>query len=425
MVATPTLSQGDEWRIHWKLVLACGIGFSYGAIATYATGLFIEPLTDEFGWSRAEISGGMSIAALLSVPLAPILGILIDRFGTRRLAFSGIVGTALCFTLFAMMNGSLSVWLSLWALYALLSVGINSTVWAAAVSGVFASGRGLALGVTLSGAAVAQVIAPPLTAWLIEAFGWRWAFALLGFGWGTPGLILCFLYLFDVHDQRKRVAPVDRPADAPLLPGLSVAQAVRSLALYRIGAATLIMMILTIGMIVHQVPLLTETGISRQTAAFLASLTGVAGIVGKLVSGYLMDRMDAGLISSLTIGMAALAFLLLLLPLQSLPLMVVAMIVLGYTNGCKFQICAYLTSRYAGMRNFGKVFGVMSCLVALGAGLGPFIAGLIHDLFGSYRVFLMIGVPASLLSGLLLFRLGPFPEWKTETEIASVGAAPV
>lgn len=421
MVAMQNLSLREEWGRYWKLVLACSIGFSYGAVATYATGLFIEPLSDEFGWSRAEIAGGMSLAALLSIPLAPVLGFLIDRFGTRRLAFSGIIGTALCFSLFSMMNGSLSVWLSLWALYAILSVGINSTVWAAAVSGVFSSGRGLALGVTLSGAALAQVIAPPLTQWLIEAFGWRSAFVLLGVGWGGPGLILCLMYLFDVHDQRKRETRAIQPAD---LPGLSVAQAVRTLALYRIGASTLIMMILTIGMIVHQVPLLTEIGISRQTAAFLASLTGVAGIFGKLVSGYLMDRMDAGLISCLTIGIASLAFVLLLLPSQSLPLMVIAMIVLGYTNGCKFQVCAYLTSRYVGMRNFGKVFGVMSCLVALGAGLGPFLAGLIHDLFGSYRPLVMIGIPASLLSGLLLFRLGPYPIWKTEAEVVLVGAAP-
>ncbi len=237
MLVTQNLSAADEWRSQWKLVLACVIGFSYGAVATYATGLFIEPLTEEFGWSRAEISGGMSIAALLSVPLAPILGILIDRFGTRRLAFSGIIGTTICFVLFSMVNGSLSLWLALWALYAILSVGINSTVWAAAVSGVFASGRGLALGVTLSGAALAQVIAPPLTQWLIEAYGWRWAFVLLGVGWGTPGLILCLMYLYDIHDQRKRLVPSTRSAEAPILPGLSVVEAVRNLALYRIGAA--------------------------------------------------------------------------------------------------------------------------------------------------------------------------------------------
>ena len=402
-----------EWSSNWKLVLAAAIGFSYSAVATYSAGLFIEPLTAEFGWSRAEIAGGLSIAALLSVPLAPILGVLIDRFGTRLLALSGIIGTALCFWLFSVMNGSLTLWFWLWVLYALLSVGVNSTVWAAAVSGVFVAGRGLALGVTLSGAALAQVVAPPLTQWLIEDYGWRWAFALLGFGWGAPGLILCLLYLYDVHDHRKQMAPQDRPV-SPVLPGLSVVEAVRSLALYRIGAATLIMMILTIGVIVHQVPLLTETGVARQTAAFLAGLTGVAGICGKLVSGYLMDRMDAGLIGSLTMAMASLAFVLLLLPAQPLWLMVTAMIILGYSNGCKFQVCAYLTSRYAGMRNFGKVFGIMSCLVALGAGLGPFLAGLIHDLSGSYRILVIAGVPASLLSGLLLYRLGRYPDWKSE-----------
>lgn len=300
----------------------------------------------------------------------------------------------------------------LWVAYAVLSVGVNSTVWAAAISGVFTTGRGLALGFTLSGAALAQVIAPPLTQWLIEAYGWRMAFVILGLGWGAPGLIFCFFFLYDAHDHRKQSARRgDAVASIPLQ-GMTLKEATRSVPLLRVGVATLIMMVLTIAVIVHQVPILTETGISRQQAAFLASLTGIAGIVGKLVSGYLMDRMDAGLVSSLTMGIAALAFVMLLVPGISLGAMILAMIVLGYSNGCKYQICAYQTSRYAGMRNFGKIFGVMSCLVALGAGLGPYLAGVVYDYFGSYRPLLMVGVPASLLSGVLLFRLGPYPNWQ-------------
>lgn len=389
---------------------------SFHSVTTYGFGLFIEPLTAEFGWSRSQVSSGLSVAALLSVPLAPLLGAMVDRWGSRRLALPGIIMTGLCLTSFSLANGSVTQWLVLWAGYAILSVGVNSTVWAAAISGVFTAGRGLALGVTLSGAALAQVFAPPLAQWLIDGYGWRMAFVGLGVGWGAPALLLCLFFLFDAHDrQRSRQRDKKGPTLRPSLPGLSIGAACRNLALLRIGAATLIMMILTIAVIVHQVPLLTELGVSRQTAALLAGLTGAAGLVGKLVTGYLMDRMHAGLVSSLTMGVAALAFLMLLEPSRSLPLVVLSMVILGYSSGSKFQICAYQTSRYAGMRNFGKIFGVMSCLVALGAGLGPFVAGLIYDLFGSYRPLVLVGIPASLISGLLLFRLGPYPEWRAET----------
>lgn len=418
-------SASREWRTSWAMVMAACIGMSFHSVTTYGFGLFIEPLTVEFGWSRAQVSSGLSLAALLSVPLAPLLGAMVDRWGSRRLALPGIVMTGLCLSFFSLANGSVTQWLGLWVAYTFLSVGVNSTVWAAAISGVFTAGRGLALGVTLSGAALAQVFAPPLTQWLIESFGWRMAFIGLGLGWGSPALLLCLFFLYDAHDRgRRQVDP--GAADVPpvvrlTLPGLSIGQACRNLALLRIGAATLIMMVLTIGVIVHQVPLLTEIGVSRQTAAYLAGLTGMAGLIGKLVTGYLMDRMHAGWVSSLTVGVAAIAFLLLLDPSRNLPLVVLAMVILGYSSGSKFQICAYQTSRYAGMRHFGKIFGVMSCLVALGAGLGPFLAGVIYDLFGSYRALVMIGVPASLLSGLLLFRLGAYPDWQAEGP--TVGAA--
>lgn len=408
------------------MVMAACIGMSFHSITTYSFGLFIEPLATEFGWGRSEVSSGLSIAALLSVPLAPLLGAMVDRWGSRRLALPGIVMTGLCMASFAFANGTVMQWLGLWMAYAILSVGVNSTVWAAAISGVFTSARGLALGVTLSGAALAQVFAPPLTQWLIDSYGWRAAFIALGLGWGTPALLLCTFFLYDAHDRVKseiRPGHSDKPAVRPLLPGLSIGEALRSLALLRIGAATLIMMVLSIGVIVHQVPILTEIGVTRQTAAYLAGLTGIAGLVGKLVTGYLMDRIDAGLISSLTMGIAALAFIMLLEPSRTPPMIVMAMLILGYSSGSKFQICAYQTSRYAGMRNFGKIFGVMSCLVALGAGLGPFFAGLIYDWFGSYGPLVMIGIPASLLSGLLLFRLGPYPEWRAEAGFSDAALA--
>lgn len=151
---------------------------------------------------------------------------------------------------------------------------------------------------------------------------------------------------------------------------------------------------------------------SRQTAAFLAGLTGVASIVGKLMTGYFLDRLDAGIVGSLTMAVCSLSFVLLLLPIQSLPVIVAAMLILGYSNGCKFQICAFQTAHYAGLRHFGKIFGVMSCLVALGAGLGPLIAGLLYDLYGSYQPLLIAGIAASLLSGVLLYGLGSRPEKK-------------
>lgn len=88
------------------------------------------------------------------------------------------------------------------------------------------------------------------------------------------------------------------------------------------------------------------------------------------------------------------------------------MIIIGYGAGTKLQIAAYLTSRYGGLRNFGKIFGVMSSLIAVGGGLGPIAAGAVYDHFGSYTYLLLLGIPGTLLCGLLIFKLGPYPRWE-------------
>ncbi len=422
MSETSALSAREEWKAYWPLVLACSVGFSFHSVATYSLGLFMTPLSNEFGWNRTQISAGLTVAALLAIPLSPIVGAMIDRWGSRRLAIPGLVLTGGAIAGFGLANGSMTQWLFLWTTYAVLSLGIKSTMWTAAISSMFASSRGMALAVTLSGTAVAQILSPPITHWLIDSLGWRQAFFWLGVGWAAPALVLCVLFLYDAHDRRRAAAKAGKPSPVGELTGLSVAQAVRSRALWQVAIATLIIMVLTIGFIVHQVPILTEAGVSRERAAWLASFAGVAGITGKLFTGYLLDRFRANWIGGITMGIAALAFVLLLEPFRSPTAILVAMFVIGYSSGCKLQICAYLTSRYGGMKNFGKVFGVMSSLIAVGAGIGPVLAGAVHDISGSYTPMVLAGIPAALFAGVLLLLLGPYPVWG-ETPEASPAPA--
>ena len=120
---------------------------------------------------------------------------------------------------------------------------------------------------------------------------------------------------------------------------------------------------------------------------------------------------------------AAIAFALLLEPLRTPTLIVVAMVIIGYASGTKLQICGYLTTRYGGMRNFGKIFGTMASIIALGTGLGPVLGGFVYDLYGSYAPFLVAGMAGSLLSGLLIFGLGRYPEWEQDARAAAPAEA--
>lgn len=410
-------SAAAEWKAHWPLALAAMAGFSLHPVPTYAIGLFIEPLNREFGWGRAQITGGMTIAAIAMMVLSPLVGAAVDRWGARRLAVPGTLLTALSIALFGMADGTATQWWLLWGVFAIVSLLTKTTVWTAAVSNAFEAGRGVALALTLSGVAIAQILVPPLAYWLIETYGWRHAFAVLGLGWGAVVLVPVVLFFFDDRDrdrarQRARAGDEAPKAAATLpLPGLSVQEAARSLVLWRIALASFLTMLLGIGVVVHQVPILTEAGVARQNAALLASLAGAAGVAGKFATGWLMDRRDAGAVGSVTLAIAALGFGLLLAPFRTPALIVIAMLAIGYSTGAKLQISTYLTGRYGGMRNFGKIFGVVASLIAVGSGLGPMLTGLIRDTFESYAPMLWIGIVGSLISALLVFRLGAYPDW--------------
>ncbi|MFT3965648.1 MAG: MFS transporter [Sphingobium sp.] len=404
----------QEWRQSWTLVLASCIGISFHTVMTASTGLFLQPLGDEFGWSRAQAASGISIAAVLSAILSPFFGILIDWWGTRRLALPGILLTGGIIASFSLLSGSITQWVALWLTYAVISSLVKSTVWTAAVAGVFTAARGMALGLTLAGTALAMAVAPPVTNFLIEGFGWRNAYIWLGLGWGGVAFALCFFFLFDAHDRNRQAqahATAEEAERLAQLPGLSVAEAIRSGPLWRIGISTFVMMMLTIALQVHQFPLLVESGVSRENAALLASLSGVAGIVGKIATGWFIDRLHPNWVGGLTLALTAVAFILLLDPFRTPLLIVAAMIVNGYSSGAKLQICGYLTSRYAGLRNFGKIFSVMASFIALGTGLGPVLGGLIYDSYGNYTPLLIGGIVGSLFSSWLILGLRPFPQW--------------
>lgn len=410
----------EEWGANWLLVLSASVGFSFFSVMLAAVGLFMGPLGQEFGWNKTLLSAGPSIATITTALLGPFFGMLVDRYGTRRLVLPGLVVTIGAISLFSTITGAPWQWYLLWFLFGLVSVSIKSTAWTAAVVSVFKQSRGLALGLVLAGTAVTSIIVPPLGNWLIENVGWRMAFVYLGIGWGGVTFLLCFLFFFDIHDKKHEsaeAAAADAAAQAGL-PGLTRREGLRDTALWRLAISNFIVMLLTMGLSVHLFPILTEAGISRATAAWMLSLSGIAGIVGKLATGLMLDKFRPNWIGGLTLGACALAFALLIDGVRSPAMIVFAMLVNGYAFGTKTQITGYMTANYAGMKSFGFLYGIMSALMALASGLGPFMAGYIYDHMGGYGPFLVIGTVGCAIGGLLMITLPPKRVFKEEEAAA-------
>ncbi len=409
------LTAGGEWRAHWPKVFSGMIGMSFYAMLTYHFGLFIQPLQAEFGWSRAQISLGLSIYTLCAVFLGPVVGAAIDRLGSRRIGIVGLVGTSLALAALSFASGSLSQWYLLWTAIAVTALGVKSTVWGAAISGLFTASRSLALSLVLTGSAIAQFFAPILANQVIAAQGWRAAYLWLGLGWGGLALLLVVVFFFDIHDGRRKSGEV--AVSTASQPGLSVKEAIRSPQILRIGLGNVLMSAVGSGILVHMVPILTGDGLTRTEAAAIAGLAGISGIAGKLLTGWLMDHFEGSLIPFTSFAMSAAGYALLLDLLDAKWALALGLLILGYGGGAGLQVTTYLCSRYCGMRNFGKIYATIGSTMMLGTSIGPWIAGTVFDRTGSYNDLLYAAIPVMLVCALLFVGLGPYPAFAPAPEL--------
>ena len=411
----PSPTARQEWRANWALVLSSTIGLSLGTVMAASIGLFMQPLNREFGWSITQISAGLTLAAFISTPLAPFIGALVDRYGTRLIAVPGAALLGLAFASFSLMTGSLWHWYLTWVVYALMGLLVRNLVWTGAVSTSFVAGRGLALAVVLCGTAIATSLAPMTARWLIDHQGWRLAYAALGLGWGSVTLILVALFFHDARSKTERAVKAGSGQPAAFRAGgLTLAAAARDSRMLRIAFAIALQSLIGAAVFIHIVPLLVSTGVTRAEAAGIAAMLGAGSIAGKLVAGWLLDNFASALVPFICFALPGVGYLLLLLGQATIPQLATAVFIVGCGSGSAFQVTTYLTTRYAGIRNFGKIFGTISAMMGLGGGLGPLAAGIVFDATGGYTALMMVAAPGALIAGLAVLGLGPYPHYAAE-----------
>lgn len=400
----------EEWRRYWPLVLSAGIGMSFYSLFAYSNQMFIQPLEQEFGWSRRDISFGYSIYALMAFLFGPLIGVALDRIGARRIALPGLLLSALAFAALSQTGSQLWTWFSLWFVLATVGLAVKSTVWTVAVSNAFTHGRALAISVMLSGTALAQFGAPLLGKWLIDGYGWRQTYMAFGLVWGGFAFVMALIMFRDA--PRPAAQPGNKSNDNAALPGLPFWQAVTSRPMIIIFVVNLFNALFGSGVTFQLKPILSETVLGEGSAALVAATAGFAGIAGKLITGWLLDRNDSRLVPVCTFALGGLAYFLLLDPFSSVTAMVIGVLLYGAYTGAGLSITAFLVSRYVGLRSFGAVYGVLGSMLMLGTALGPPLAGAIHDSFNSYHPLLWAVIPVCLFDAMLLLFLGKYPDFR-------------
>lgn len=396
----------------WWIAAASAIGTGLGGppILVFCFPVFLKALTHEFHASRSAISLAFTLHNVASALAAPFVGRLLDRIGVRKF----IVGGTLLLAVLLIGNSLITV--SVAGIYAfnvlggIFGQGSGPIPYSKAVSNWFDRYRGTALAVMMIGMGLSAMMMPSIVQRIMSVLSWRTAYALYG------GAILLIALPILAATMRNTPAELGlfpdgsvspRSAEAEGFQGLTLQEACRTRTLWLLIAAIVFLSSSVHAGVMHLAAMLSDAGMSAQTAALASSMAGLGLLGGRVVTGFLLDRWFGARVAMCFSASAAFGAILLLIT-RSGPIPFVAAFCIGLGMGAEGDLIAYLTSRYFGLRSFGEIFGFIFASFVLAGALGTFLMGFGFDRTGSYTVPLLGFVIAIFFAIVLFSRLGPY-----------------
>ncbi len=423
----------------YKWVIAASaflvLGGAWGTVIG-AFGVFVNPLTEEMGWSRTGVSAAFSINITVTFIVGVFWGWLSDRWSVRGVI--GVTGVIMGVGLF--LTGISN---ALWQLYlfygVIVAIGLGGTAGplSAIVVRWFPLRPGMALGFIYSGFGAASAVLPILAERLISLEGWRFGFQGLSFVvWGAFFLGVILLKEPRQFDNSPASAPQlanpeGEPAIAGQPPSATSAQGVsdntlsvdlRSASRTRAFWTLCAMMFagnLSLNMIlVHLVPRAIDAGIVAATAVTLLTVMGFVNMVSTMTGGVLGDRFGARrmFMASFLLLVVAMIWLTASSTLWMFYLFVVAF---GMANGGWFPQGSVLAARIFGTRDMGSICSGLFLGAGIGGVIGPIVAGVVFDTLESYRIAFLVGTVVIFLGLLLSVSLRDRPMSRTASAIAA------
>jgi MFS family permease len=373
----------SELRRNWPVVAAAftGMLISGGAVSTYVLGPITKPLQAEFHWSRAGISVCQSLLALGITLGTPLFGWLADRTSPRFVALGCTIVFCACFAYQAFSSGVLWEFQALYFLCGFLGAGSGAVIYTRAIGEAFNKKRGIALGMALSGTGATALVAPLLVAEINQTFGWRTVFD------GIAALILVIaLPVVYLGLGRRPRADSQQPAQRPMGPeasGVSRSEALGDARFYLLLLASMIFGLFIGSLIINFAPVLIERGLLPVRAAQIASVLGVAIIVGRLLIGTLLDRFSPSVVGASVFGFAAAGTCLFLV--GGVAYAIAAVVAVGLTTGAELDIFSFMALRYFGLKAYGMIFGMLFCGYTAANIVGPVLGTMLLTARG-YKV---------------------------------------
>jgi len=388
----------------WRVVLAACLGVmaGFGSLFVYTFTVFVKPLGSAFGWNRESVSLGFAIAAMTLGLSSPLIGRLIDRFGPRRIILPSM-------TIFGCGIASLALLgPRLWQFYLICFVigvvgnGAAHLAYARSISTWFRQRLGMALAFVMVGAGLGAMILPVVAQSIVTRFGWRTAYLSLGALALLLGLPLSWRYIVERGRAQNQSSPVVHS-------GLTWQQGTRSLAFWIIVVVLCVSSISMNGAITHLSALLTDRGITPVDAALCASILGGLSVLGRVGTGWMLDRFFGARVA-VAVNLVTAAGVVLLARANSFAAGALAAAVLGIGAGGEAAITPYLLTRYFGLRAFSTLYGFTWTFYAAAGAIGPVILGRAFDSTGSYTSSLVVlAMALSVAAGMNLL-LPKYPD---------------
>jgi MFS family permease len=405
----------------WIIVAVTFVTMGIGVNARTSFSLLFSPIIDEFGWERGVTAGAFSFGFLVSAVLSPLMGRLMDRTGPRTVMEIGVVLMGAGLLLAPLTSQPWHLYLTIGVLVGSGSVCLGYSGQSLFLPNWFVKRRGLAVGLAFAGVGIGSVVLLPWVQLVIDRSGWRTA------SWAMGILVLVVLAPLNLFLRK-------RPEDLGLRPDgdgsggpaaaaqpsnivdpawaavdWTLARAMRTARFWWLSLGYFCGLYVWYAVQVHQTKYLLEIGVGATAAAWALGLVSLFGIPGQIALGHLSDRIGREWIWAISTFGFAVCFVL-LIALQHTPtmllvyLMVVVQGFLGY--GLTSIMGAVVAEIFQG-RSFGTIFGTVMFVALAGGAAGPWVTGLLHDLYGTYTLAFLIGIALSLLSAVAIWRAGP------------------
>lgn len=384
-----------------------------GPLGIASFGVFLLSYEQEFGWGRANISWALSLLAISTAAAVIFVGRLVDRYGARRILFPSMIAMALCLVAIPMLVKQIwHLWLA-YLLFGILAAGTNSVTFMPVLSAWFNKHRGLAIGLAVSGLGLGYTFVPVMVQYVIDLADWRAAYYMLAAIAVFIALPIAYFTVVQTPAEKGQspdglthAAPKATRPDV----GLTIGEVIRTRVFWMLGLIFLMISFVMFGVFVHLIPMLTDHGLPRQHAAVIASVTGGALFVGRIIIGFLVDRFFAPYVALSAFCLSAVGIIIFNLGLTG-PVLYMAAVMIGFTIGAEADFLGYLASRYFGLKALATTYGLLLAAYAAGLSFGPAAFGIGYEMAGSYDVVLKVSLGVLLAAIILTALLPKFPSW--------------